>query len=60
MPKPIKKTSPKQISVYASELGSHGAQVSGTAHIDSLTDKQLREIAMKAAKARWQKRSARS
>jgi hypothetical protein len=59
MPKPIKKASPKQISAYAPQLGSHNAQMSGTAHIDNLTDKQLREIAMKAAKARWQKRSAR-
>jgi hypothetical protein len=60
MPKPVKKASPKPISAFMSQLGSKGAPVGGAQRMESLTDKQRREIAMKAAKARWQKRSAQS
>jgi hypothetical protein len=60
MPKPVKKASPKPISVFMSQLGSTGGPIGGPQRTETLTDKQRREIAMKAAKARWQKRSAQS
>jgi hypothetical protein len=41
------------ISAYMSALGRKGGQVSGAKRMENLTDKQRRDIAMKAAKARW-------
>jgi hypothetical protein len=59
MSKPNKKATPTPISAYTPQLGHQGPQIT-SARTEPLTDKQRREIAMRAAKARWQKRSARS
>ncbi|MEQ1909171.1 MAG: hypothetical protein ABMA15_10135 [Vicinamibacterales bacterium] len=48
---------PKGLSAYMSALGRKGGQVSGKRRMKNLTDEQRQEIALKAARARWAKRS---
>jgi hypothetical protein len=48
---------PDQVSALMSALGRKGGKVSGARRMDNLTAKQRRDIALKAAKARWGKRS---
>lgn len=48
---------PKGLSAYMAALGRKGGQVSGERRMKNLTDEQRQEIALKAARARWAKRS---
>jgi general stress protein YciG len=41
------------------ELGRKGGKVSGAKRMENLSDRQRREIALKAAKARWRESKAR-
>jgi hypothetical protein len=45
----------EQLSAYMSKLGAKGGKVSGSKRMKNLTERQRREIAQKAAKARWGK-----
>lgn len=47
---------PKGLSAYMKALGRRGGQVSGARRMANLTDEQRREIALKAARARWNKK----
>jgi hypothetical protein len=57
MPKPVKSAGPESISTHVSERGGTGGPA-GPPRLELFTDKQRREVAMKAAKARWQSRAA--
>ena len=48
-----------QLSAHMSALGRKGGKVSGAKRMENLSDKQRRDIALKAAKARWNKGSDR-
>lgn len=52
---PIQERSP--ISEYLSQIGRQGGLKGGPARAKKLTNKQRSEIAKKAAKARWRKKS---
>jgi len=45
-----------QFKARMAELGRKGGQASGAKRMENLSDRQRREIALKAAKARWDKR----
>jgi hypothetical protein len=45
-----------QLSTYMSQLGRKGGKVSGAKRMENLTAKQRKEIATKAAAARWRKK----
>lgn len=42
-----------RLSAYMSKLGRKGGKESGRRRMQNLTDEQRREIALKAARARW-------
>jgi hypothetical protein len=44
-----------EISKYLAEIGRRGGLVGGKARFDKLTPERRKEIAQKAAKARWKK-----
>jgi hypothetical protein len=46
-----------EISKYLSEIGRKGGLKGGKARAESLTAKQRRKIAIKAAQARWKKKN---
>ncbi len=46
---------PANISKYMSEIGRKGGQIGGKRRLSTLSDKERRQIAAKAAKARWSK-----
>ncbi len=52
---PIAPVPSEAVRDYMAALGRKGGKVSGAKRMTNLTDKQRREIALKAAKARWQK-----
>ena len=68
MPKPLKKSPQpapappsgdpfkEQLSVYMSALGKKGGQIGGKRRLETMTAKERREVAMKAAQARWKNR----
>jgi hypothetical protein len=43
----------RQLSAHMAKLGAKGGKVSGAQRMTNLTTKQRRDIAKKAAKARW-------
>jgi len=43
------------VSKYLAEIGRKGGKVSATARMKKLTPEQRKEIARKAAQARWRK-----
>ncbi len=53
-PEPVKERS--EISKYLSEIGKRGGLKGGKARAEKLLKKRLKEIAQKAAKARWAKK----
>lgn len=68
MPKRLKKSQPEstppggapfkeQLSVYMSVLGKKGGQIGGKRRLETMTAKERREVAMKAAQARWKNRT---
>ncbi len=50
---------PKGLSAYMSALGRKGGQVSGKRRTKNLTPERRQEIALKAARARWDRERAR-
>jgi general stress protein YciG len=65
MPKPVKKAAPQpahgdpfeeQFRKRMSELGRKGGKASGAKRMD-MPEKLRRDIAMRAAQARWKKKS---
>ena len=57
--KPIEPEQPKErseISKYLSEIGTRGGLKGGPARAKNLSAKKRKEIAQKAAKARWGKK----
>ncbi len=52
-PEPVKERSP--ISEYLSQIGKKGGLKGGPARAKALTSKKRKEIAQKAAIARWKK-----
>jgi hypothetical protein len=46
---------PKGLGAYMAALGRKGGQVSGKRRMANLSDAQRKEIALKAARARWAK-----
>ena len=52
---PPKPRAPKGFREYMSKLGKRGGVVSGQRRMTNLSDDQRREIASKAARARWLK-----
>jgi hypothetical protein len=53
---PPKPRAPNGFRDYMSKLGKRGGIVSGQRRMANLSDEQRREIASKAARARWAKR----
>ena len=49
--------SKEQLSVYMSALGKKGGQIGGKRRLETMTAKERREVAMKAAQARWKNRT---
>ena len=47
----------EQYKAHMAKLGAKGGRVSGAKQMTNLSDKQRRDIAMKAAAARWGKKS---
>jgi hypothetical protein len=48
------------ISQYMAQIGSKGGKIGGKRRLETMTAKQRREVAAKAAKARWSKSKNRS
>jgi hypothetical protein len=46
---------PANISKYMAEIGRKGGQIGGKRRLSTLSDKKRKEIAAKAANARWSK-----
>jgi hypothetical protein len=46
----------EQLSAYMAKLGAKGGKVSGAKRMKNLNDSQRREIATRAARARWGKK----
>jgi hypothetical protein len=44
------------LSAHMSKLGAMGGKISGAKRMENLSDKERREIALKAAQARWAKK----
>lgn len=57
---PIAPVPSDAVREYMAALGRKGGKVSGAKRMDNLTDRQRREIALKAARARWKKRPDKS
>lgn len=51
---------PEQISAYMAKLGAKGGKASGARRMENLTAKRRKEIAKRAAAARWKNRPERS
>ena len=45
-----------QISVFMAELGRKGGKIGGKRRMETMTDKQRKAIAKKAAQARWKRK----
>lgn len=52
-PAPASPDFSEQLSAYMSKLGRKGGQASGKRRMSNLTEQERREIASKAARARW-------
>lgn len=48
---------PANISKYMAEIGRKGGQIGGKRRLSTLSNKKRREIAAKAARARWSKQT---
>lgn len=46
-----------ELRAYMKELGRRGGEASGRKRMENLTDEQRSAIALKAARARWEKRA---
>jgi len=55
-PKTRKKKPPSAISEYMSKIGSKGGRIGAKRRAEKLKPEQRREIAHKAAQARWKKK----
>jgi hypothetical protein len=56
-PKPA-ATVPKSLSAYMSAMGRKGGAVGGKRRLLTMTPEKRKEVAVKAAKARWKKPEA--
>jgi hypothetical protein len=45
-----------QISVFMAEMGRRGGKIGGKRRAENMTPKERSQLALKAAKARWNKR----
>ena len=46
----------KQLSAYMAKLGSKGGKIGGKRRLETMTAAQRRSTALKAARARWERR----
>ena len=53
----IAPVSPAQISLVMAKMGRRGGRIGGKRRLEKLSAERRREIALKAARARWDRRS---
>ena len=59
-PEPSTPATPQTLSEYFAQIGSKGGKIGGKRRLKTMTPEERRNVAKKAAKARWKRSRAKS